>query len=87
VSGVQPHSPAVPPPPQVSYWLVQEQFIMPLQPSETLPHSWLPSVAVAALQARGVQHLEVALTHSSPLAQPQVSVPPQLSVRLPHIPG
>jgi len=80
VSGVQPHSPAVPPPPHVSYWFGQVQLMIPPQLSEMLPHSWLPSLAVAALQSRGAQHCEVALTHSWPEGQVQSRVPPQPSL-------
>jgi hypothetical protein len=82
---VQPHSPAVPPPPQVSVPL-QLQLIVPLHPSEILPQSGMPSPPSAALHARGVQQVEVDLMHSLPPAHVQSSVPPQPSSCVPHVP-
>jgi hypothetical protein len=83
---VHPHSPAAPPPPQVSVPL-QLQLIVPLQPSETLPQSGCPSGASNALQVRGVQHVEVDLTHSSLPVQAQLMVPPHPSIWVPQVPA
>jgi hypothetical protein len=65
----------------------QLQLMVPLQPSETLPQSCLPSVPVAALHALGVQHVDVDLLHSSVPVQAQFNCPPQPSGSLPHVPA
>jgi hypothetical protein len=79
VRGVQPQTPATPPPPQL-LTPVQVQFSVPPQPSVTLPQ-WVPS------QALGVQHCEVAVSHSMPPVHEQLTLPPQPSPNFPHIPA
>lgn len=78
VSGVHPHCPATPPPPQVSYAPEQVQVSDPPQPSGTFPHS-------VPLHTPGVQQLP--LLHSRPALQVQLTVPPQPSGRVPHWPA
>ena len=84
VSGVQPHSPGLPPPPHVALLLEHEQLSVPLQPSETAPQRRLPSAAVAVAHVFGVQHLADASSHEAPLAQVQSTKPPQPSASEPH---
>ncbi len=76
VVGVQPQMPALPPPPHES-GRVQPQKSVPPQPLSMLPHWFGPQVF-------GVQHSSVVVSQIWPLLQRlQLSIPPQLSGRLP----